>query len=290
MLLLLIDDQGEVWRGESRRLREAFDSPFSGGEFVEYAIKNLGFVALNVYGTSCQVRLRPKFIGEATREALRRWLRDRRVERIVLSYFETRWVDELVVPRALDARLDTLGLTRTGRAGDFLMRPLPVDNAPRMVVSNSRLPVADLMRKWSQLISEYESANLLRVLRSAFNERFVIVQRPSGGERVLFSEFGEQMYFRYDTWRECAIGAPITEQPDRAYGRWIHDAYNATMASKKPSYEAVDAILHWPDIGRARRRYRRILFPFQESQSGQMLFCGSLEDTTVDLRVTPPRP
>ncbi|MGD9806603.1 MAG: hypothetical protein AB7E81_23275 [Hyphomicrobiaceae bacterium] len=289
MLLLLIDDQGEVWRGESRKLREAFDSPFSGGEFVEYAIKNLGFIALNVYGTSCQVRLRPKFLGELAREALRKWLCDRRVERVVLSHFDSSWVDELVVPRALDARLDALRPAQTGRTGDFLLRPLSMENAPRMVLSNSRVPVADLMKSWPALLHEYEATNLLRLLRLAFNEKFVIVQRPSGGERVLFSEFGDQMYFRYDTWRECAIGAPISEQPDRAYGRWVNESYNVAMGSTKPSYEAVDAILHWPDIGRARRRYRRILFPFQENQSGQLLFCGSLDDTNVDLRISPPR-
>jgi hypothetical protein len=289
MLLLLIDDQGEVWRGESRKLRDAFDSPFSGGEFIEYAIKNLGFVAVNVYGPSCQIRLRPKFLGDMTREALRRWLKDRRVDRVVLSHFDSEWVDELIVPQALDTRLDALSPAQITRTDDFLLRALPVENAPRMVVDKTQLVVSDIMRSWPTLLREYDTSNLLRLLRVAFNEQFVIVQRPSGGDRVLFSEFGEQMYWRYDTWRECAIGAPISEQPDRAYGRWINESYKVAMGSAKPSYEAVDAILQWPDIGRARRRYRRILFPFQENQSGQLLFCGSVDDTNVDLRISPPR-
>lgn len=289
MLLLLIDDQGEIWRGESRKLRDAFDSPFSGGEFVEYAIKNLGFIAVNVYGASCQVRLRPKFLGDLARETLRRWLHDRRVERIVLSYFDTNWIDELITPKALDTRLDALSPTQSDRADDFLLRTLPMDEAPRLTISNSPLAIGDIMKSWPTLLNEYETANLLRLLRLAFNENFVIVQRPNGGERLLFSEFGEQMYWRYSTWRECAIGAPISEQPDRAYGRWINDSYNDVLGSVAPSYEAVDAILHWPDIGRARRRYRRILFPFQENQSGRLLFCGSVNDSNVDLRITPPR-
>jgi hypothetical protein len=289
MLLLLIDDQGEVWRGESRKLRDAFDSPFSGGEFIEYAIKNLGFIAVNVYGSSCQIRLRPKFLGDMTREALRRWLKDRRVDRIVLSHFDSAWIDELIVPQALDTRLDALSPKRATRTDDFLLRALPIENAPRMVVDNTHLVVADIMKSWPTLLREYDTANLLRLLRVAFNEQFVIVQRPNGGDRVLFSEFGDQMYWRYDTWRECAIGAPISEQPDRAYGRWINESYKVAMGSAKPSYEAVDAILQWPDIGRARRRYRRILFPFQENQSGQLLFCGSVDDTNVDLRISPPR-
>ena len=58
MSLLLIDDQGEIWDGQSRKLRQSFGSPYSGGEFSDYAVANLGFVALNVYGGSCQVRPR----------------------------------------------------------------------------------------------------------------------------------------------------------------------------------------------------------------------------------------
>lgn len=270
-------------------MRDAFDSPFSGGEFIEYAIKNLGFIAVNVYGTSCQVRLRPKFLGGLARETLRRWLKDRRVERIVLSYFDAGWNDELIRPQGLDQRLDALAPPQPKRTGDFLMCALPKESVPRMTVENSNLAVADIMQNWPSLLRECETANLLRLLRLAFNEKFVIVQRPSGGERVLFSEFGHQMYFRYDTWRECAIGAPISEQPDRAYGRWINESYNAVLGTVTPTYEAVDAILHWPDIGRARRRYRRILFPFQETQSGRLLFCGSVDDANVDLRITPPR-
>jgi hypothetical protein len=224
-----------------------------------------------------------------TREALRRWLKDRRVERVVLSHFDSAWVDELIGPQALDTRLDALSPAQTTRTDDFLLRTLPVENAPRMVVDKTQLIVSDIMRSWPTLLHEYDTSNLLRLLRVAFNEQFVIVQRPSGGDRVLFSEFGHRMYPRFDTWRECAIGAPISEQPDRAFGRWINDSYKVAMGSAEPRYEAVDAILQWPDIGRARRRYRRVLFPFQENESGRLLFCGSVNDTNVDLRISPPR-
>jgi hypothetical protein len=289
MLLLLIDDQGEIWRGESRKLRDAFDSPFSGGEFVDYAITNLGFVAVNVYGTSCQVRLRPRFLGDLAREALRRWLRERRVDRVVLSYFTSRWNDELILPQGLEARLDELGQSQTCQQENFLMRQLPLENVPATAKGNERVPVADIMKCWRQLLDAYDAQDLLRVLRSAFGEQFVIVQRPNGGERVLFSEFGERMYWRQNTWRECAIGAPISEQPDRAFGRWVSQAYSAALVSTAPTYEAVDAIVNWPDAGRTRRRYRRVLLPFPENEAGQLLFCGSVDDRSVDLRVTPLR-
>ena len=65
MALLLIDDQGHLWDGASRTLRASFDSPYSGGEFSDYAVTNLGFVAANAYGGSCQIRLRPNFVTDA---------------------------------------------------------------------------------------------------------------------------------------------------------------------------------------------------------------------------------
>jgi hypothetical protein len=127
MSLLLIDDQGQFWRGESRQLRAAYDSPYSGGEFVEYAVKNLGFVAINVYGASCQLRLRPNFIGIRVVEALRDWLSATKIERVVLTTFETGWKDEFVPAARIHSRLETLVESeKTEQLPDFLATPLPI--------------------------------------------------------------------------------------------------------------------------------------------------------------------
>ena len=280
MSLLLIDDQGELWRGESRQLRAAFDSPHSGGEFVEYAVKNLGFVAINMYGSSCQVRLRPGFVGGRAIAGFRNWLQQIPVQRVVLTTFDKGWRDELIQPGRIAERLDSLlGATAAPGTDTFLSSPIPV------AAFGQASPLGAIIENWTHLVSEYEADTLLRLLRSVFRDQYVIVKRQPEHDRLIFQEFGDKMYWRYETWRTCAIGAPIEEQPDRGFGRWVAESYREALADGTPRHDKVDAILHCPESGRIRRRYRRLIFPVATASAGELVVGGSFDDLSVDLRI-----
>jgi NitT/TauT family transport system substrate-binding protein len=108
----MIDDRGELWHSASRQLRAAFGSPFSGGELVDYAVRNLGFVAVKSQGAASQVWLRPSFAATRALNSLRNWLQQAQVERLVITLFEDGWrggrQDELVGPAQTDQRIDAL--------------------------------------------------------------------------------------------------------------------------------------------------------------------------------------
>ena len=280
MSLLLIDDQGELWRGESRQLRAAFDSPFSGGEFVEYAVKNLGFVALNVYGRSIQVRLRPGFVTARAIAGLSDWLENSKLERMVLSRFEGGWRDEMVQAAQILARIDEL-VPYAGQNGlkDYLSKPLPIDR-----VGNEPV-VAQVCENWPSLVEAHRTDTLVRLLRSVFKDRYVTVKSQPDRGKLTFHEFGEEMFPAYDVWRTCAVGAPIQEQPDRSYGRWISEVYSEAANGTMPHAAAVDAIINCPVRGRQRYRYRRLIFPLKTASDGQLLVGGSFDDPTIDLRI-----
>lgn len=111
--IYMIDDRGELWHSApSRQLRAAFGSPFSGGEFVDYAVRNLGFVAVKSQGAASQVWLRPSFAATRALNSLRNWLQQAQVERLVITLFEDGWrggrQDELVGPAQTDQRIDAL--------------------------------------------------------------------------------------------------------------------------------------------------------------------------------------
>jgi hypothetical protein len=279
MSLLMIDDQGELWRGDSRKLRIAFDSPYSGGEFCEYAIKNLGFVAINLYGLSCQVRLRPKFIGEKTHKSLIDWLRRGKMQRVVLSVFEKEWRDELVHSKQIEGRLEALLPTSTpARPGDFLCKPMPVESL------DARPKLRDVVASWPYLSKHHDAESLIRLLRSLMDERFVILTPSQSDGRLVFSQISDHIYKEYETWRSCAVGAPVEEQPDRKFGRWVANAYYDTAKDMTPRHDAVDVIMNLPSTGRSRLRYRRMIFPMPVTGS-RLLVGGSLFDAAIDLRV-----
>lgn len=278
MSLLLIDDQGELWRGESRQLRAAFDSPLSGGEFVEYAVKNLGFIAMNVYGRSIQVRLRPGFVTAKAIAGLRGWLENATVERMVMSRFEGAWRDEMVQAANIVPRLDEMA-PQAGQScpQDYLSQPLPIER-----VGNEPV-VSQVCENWPNLVISHQTDTLVRLLRSVFKDRYVTVRSQPG--KLTFHEFGEAMFPTYDVWRSCAVGAPIQEQPDRSYGRWVSEVYSEAASGMMPHAAAVDAIINCPVRGRKRHRYQRLIFPLKAASDGQLLVGGSFDDPTIDLRV-----
>jgi hypothetical protein len=281
MSLLLIDDQGELWRGDSRQLRIAFDSPYSGGEFVEYAVKNLGFVAINVFGASCQARLRPGFVTERASKTLLEWLTRSRLERMVVSTFERDWKSQLIRVADAPARLSQLmDQASQAKPDDFLSSGLTLS-----AISHRPL-LRDIVEAWPHIVGQYEYDALLALIKGIFENRFVVVKMPSEAPHLLFHEVGEGLLFSaYETWRACAIGAPIEEQPDRHFGRWVASTYKSAASDVLPRIEAVDAIMRWPHAGRSRHRYKRVIFPFKAEGAPKFLVGGTIVDDAIDLRV-----
>ena len=257
MSLLLIDDQGEIWDGQSRKLRQSFDSPYSGGEFSDYAVTNLGFVALNVYGGSCQVRLRPAVVADRTYRALQVWLDRTRNERIVLTWLDSDWQNELQRggPACLRRIEDLMAGARRTMPDDYCARLLTVDELP------AGSPIREIVSQWPSLSAPSGQRGLMHLLQVALGDRYVAVKQDATSGRIQFTEFGEGLFANYETWRMCAVGAPMEEQPDRQYGRWVAAAYRQAALENRPLIAEVDAIIRWPHAGRTRMRYKRLIVP-----------------------------
>lgn len=281
MSLQLIDDQGQVWDGSSRQLRHAYDSPYSGGEFSDYAVVNLGFIATNVYGQSAQIRLRPSFTADAAFDALYRWLLSRRFDRVVLTWLEEGWHNEMLRSnQAALVRLDDLiEVAKRQRPDEFLS-----DNMPEPTVRDSAA-MQHLFKNWQQLSANQNETELRRMLETIIGHRYVVVKGQPNAEKLVFSEFGGGIFANYDVWRSCAVGAPIQEQPDRLYGRWVADAYKEALKTNSPRLDQVDAIVCWPREGRLRMRYKRLIVPIKVSNQEVHLLGGSVVDDRIDLRV-----
>lgn len=281
MSVLLIDDRGEIWDGQSRRLRQAFDSPYSGGEFSDYAVANLGFVALNVYGTSCQIRFRPSIIASDTYRALRDWLRQSCNERIVLTWYDQTWTSELLRagPNGLKRLEQLIAGGALAKSTDFLSRLLT--NAEL----NPSSPLGALIQNWASLSTPSGQHALMHLLQVTLGNRYAILKHDASSGRMIFHELGEGLFSDYNTWRSCAIGAPMEEQPDREYGRWVAAAYRQAFEKQMPMIAEVDAIVRWPHAGRVRMRYKRVIVPLTGASDAPKLLGGSLIENRIDLRV-----
>lgn len=280
--LLLIDDEGGTWDGGSLSVRCAFNSPYSGGEFVDYVVRNLGFIAIDTYGQSRQIRLRPSRTSERAIAALIEMIGRQPKARYALTWFDQEWRYALVVQSDLVWRLERL---LKGRRSDvpepFVAEPLGLDD-----IEGDHNWTALLQSSEMQLDSTAQ-VDLLKAVHRLMNDRFVVVKGVPEKQKLVFESIGDGMFRSHLPWVDRPIGEPIDQQPDENYGRWIHNSYEAALRAGKPVFQKIDAIVDWRGHGRKRLRYRRMLLPYRTEQGEPRVLGASLMDDRIDLRFGP---
>lgn len=279
MTNLLIDDAGQFWDGASARVREAFSSPYSGDEFSDYVVRNLGFVAINQFGSSVQVRLHPLRATNLALASLVDWAEKRRLPRIALAWYSGSWRYELLTTSDLLWRIDKLvKASRAATPTSFLSEPIPAEQLP------DAGGLISLLQKLPGALDGRQQDALLSLVRRVMGDRYLVVEAAPNRSKLVFGGFGNDIFVHQLPWRERAAGRPIDDLPDPCYGRWVNGIYESTLRSGKPRAERVDAIVNWGDVGRTRMRYSRILIPFRTAEGQSRILCSSATDDRIDLR------
>jgi hypothetical protein len=97
----------------------------------------------------------------------------------------------------------------------------------------------------------------------AAENRYILLHAPSSSSRILIKEVGQGMPACAKHWLSRGIGMRLEDQPDTSYGRLCAKAYREAKDRRQPVLDEIDAVVDWPDFGRQRRRYRRLILPFQ---------------------------
>ena len=281
MHLLLIDDRGELWSETCNVIRTSFASAYADDGFSAYLVKNLGFIAIDIYGQSCQVRVRPALVSQETFEALIKWLAHNRYERLALGYFDNDWHLELhATPDLLAHRLlKLINVRQLARPKDFMAEYRGAD----ALTDNPEL--RGLVENWHRLSSKLENEETSRLLKQITNGRYMIVRHSRDSGRFTITEFGTGYVAYTKNWSQEAKGIPLERQPDREYGRFAVDGYRRSLEANAPYVDDVDAIISTAKYGRYRVRYRRLIIPGARTEDGDdLLLSSSVLDERIDLR------
>lgn len=283
MSLLLIDDQGELWGNAAIELRQSFGPTHADDDLAAYLVKNLGFVAVNAYGRSCQIRVRPSVVSPKALDALIYWLADRRFDRIVSHIFDTDWQIELHgAPEILAHRLlQAMTKRQLIRPGDFIAESIPLETLPNSAVFSS------LLQSWPMLSENLHQDGIRNVLHQLTRGRYFLVRQETGSGDVVFQDVGNEFATLDKDWLSSARGMPVESQKDSAYGRWIASKYREIMKRPAITTEKVDAIVSTTKYGRYRVRYNRLILPTTGPNGDKWLLCSSILDERIDLRVQP---
>jgi hypothetical protein len=279
----LFDDRGQTWEGGSLRLADALESSIVGDELTNYAVRNLGFIAVSETATMARIRLRPSIVSPVAFSSLVYWLHDRPKDRFVLSFLESEWSHEVLggrkeVLRKLMQRIDARG---NGREGDFLQAPRPL----HMLARSS--PLRAMLEIWSDSGGKYDRERLHPLLEKALDGRFVVAEAKDGGPDLMIKDVGSGMRGAARLWLSRSIGLRVEDQPDYAYGKWVAGAYRDVLVKGEPDLGDVDAVISFPHEARQSYRYRRLLLPFVADGTSNIVLCTSLLDPDINLRVKP---
>lgn len=283
--LLLFDDVGNLWDGGSPRLRKTFGSTASDDDFSTYVVKNMGFVAVHGYGRSCEIRLRPRLVTAAAFTGLANWVRSHKFDRIVTAHFTDDWVYGLHANGDVAiAKLEAL-LSNSQRVqhGDYLMRHLKKDELPRTTQMHQALH--SLIENWPMLSQSVHREGLRNIIETSLQGRYTIVDAVPDASELMFREIGSGFLSYNDEWVARSKGLRVEELEDSAYGRWAATGYRQALRNGIPLLCDVDAIMQTPRLGRARIRYKRLLFPSRSIAGGAWLLTSSVLDPTIDLRI-----
>ena len=278
----LIDPQGHWWRWPSATLAERLGYPDPDFDLAGYAARNLGYVWLVVDKDVTLLQFRAGMVSQAAVTSLKPYLQKAIASRPVgLVYFASGWLEEAYIEaEPLLARLDELAPLREARMRDqFIRAPqLPYDwlfTAPP--------PLTSIFELWRFESGEF-SASVQRFLHnSGLAERTVLLQPDDDGH--LYVDNSGAGFTVYDnfSFHHKQDRRRIEDQPDRAYGRWVAEAYRHTLMHGAPQIDDIDAIIDEPGYDARRRRYQRVILRWRLPAGGTLLTGSSLINQNISI-------
>lgn len=277
----IIDADGAFWRADDARLELKLGTDLPREDLGDYAVRNLGYIAVQAGGPMPRIRLRPAIVEPSALVGLFYWLGDSKHTCAAISWLDKTWSDEIVPGQAnIRRRLSLLcDRSRPAQRKRLLSRML----RPSALELGSPLQIA--YADWSVCkdVTDLESA--AKRFDRLFQGRFTITSPSSDGGELIIRKVGSG-YKSYDSrYLRYAIGTRLEDVPDVQYGQWVAEAHRTVHATAKPWYGEVDAIIDRPRQGAHRVRYRRLILPFSRPAGERLLVTASSLSSDVDLRV-----
>jgi hypothetical protein len=283
---LLIDDGGSILDSRSPQLRAALHGLHLGEHFVDYAIRNLGFIAAIESGTAVQLRLRPAVVSQHAMCGLLYWLGDRRPERVMLATLDAGGWNHTMLGNGATAatRLARLvAKAQSPRRDDFLVEALDLGSLP------AQHALRDLVAARAELEAALDRCDyqaLAAILEPRIGSRYSVSVTPGEQRRFVVAHVGRGFEKRARYWMSRIVGHRLEDLPDPDYGTWAAETYTAIAERNEPAVDDVDAIVVWPGEGRKRYRYRRLLLPLRRGDGAIAVLSATISNRAIDLRAS----
>ena len=273
MLPFLIDDRGKVWDAHSVVLRARLHASLRAQEFRDFAVLNLGFIALTIGKARINIQLRPALVRPAALGALYLALHKHAPQRIAVRWYNGLWQDEIIGwHRDGWRRLTRLIESPAKLPLGFSRRRIAPEELPR------ENPLRHVLADRSLLTSIIN--NPAQMLPMQLTDRYLLLTEDDGHE-LRVCDFGSALMSRSPQWQSQARGRRIDDLPDWYYGKWVADAYREAGRSGQPVLEEVAALIDWPKLGTLSHAYWRLIASGTDSGGRTRLLGVTLDDGRV---------
>ena len=280
MLSWIIDDLGHTYQSGSPELARSLGYTTGGRPIEQYAIENIGHIALTEHSGRVHVRCRPALISQkATAELFYRLL-DHSDVPVVLSWFEDVWHMERpmtfrVAVAFINLLLDKRSLT--AQAGGPRILSMPSAAARQLWEKTARAVVPTISRPGTAMQNR-------DALDGAYHGRWMLVDLNFRTNQILricrgdgYPPLGRDLF-------DSLIDFDLRTIPDTDYRDWVVSRFFTAAERDMAQFESVDAIIGWPRTGDIRTRYWRIVTPVSRTKELCRLLSVSGGDSSINLR------
>lgn len=282
MVARIFDDQGGAWSGGSEEFRRSFGPSCSQWVTGDYVARALGFVVVDRYGASIQMRLAPELVSQKALFRAFDWIDHLKFERISVGLYRSDWAYKLCIStdqaRAHVARV---------------MSEMRANEAPALISRGhdaERLPAGSafqaLVSDWHAVRGIATQATAIALAQRHLGSQFVLTETCNGNDQLIFNTVGNGFELYGPDWARAAVGCPVHMQPDAIYGAWVSDTYQSVLKNEQAMLQDVDALVTSKAGNRARLRIRRAVLPLLARDGRKFVIGGSVHDDAIDLRST----
>jgi hypothetical protein len=273
---IVFDDEGTLWPADSLELRRRLCCLNYPGRLIPDLVRNLGFIAVDEGQGCAALSLRGRTVSPAAAIGLLYWLMGSGVSRGYVRDLDAPAIQLAPSRAALLSRIGAIGTT--GSMPDQAAER-PLDH--RQLASQS--PLRELLRRWAEAGGRLWFRDYAAIIQEHLGNRFVLA-RVADNSRIVIVAVGDGLRIPNRSWFASVVGSDLEYQPDRAYGRWVNEAYARVYRSQQPAIADCDADIYWPGEGWVRRKYRRLIIPGTTADGERYLLSTSCTAAQVSLR------
>ena len=274
-LTVLVTAEGKWVLPESEEFLTALGDPDPDYDAVGFAVRNLGFIKFQVLDRLVtEIELHPRNVDLRALLAVERLLEKVGTNLFRIKYLTDDWHSEISPSvEHTTARLRELCAPVFEPPPTKRFRVEPQDPAILFDAAHRTEGFGPMAMKWRVAFGHFDPVVMGIASRDELLPRFAIIGfRPDDG-RPTFRFLGGAHRWAGETYRVDGLGEPLENMPDREYGAWVSQFYEAVGKGSQPRYDFVVAQMEYqaePSKPRRTVRYDRLLLPWR-TPSGEVL-------------------